>query len=447
MLKAQQRLAGQLSTESEAASISVLLQLSHPPSKAELNFAKLFSSLNCSVDEKRKGLRDFQDRIISVDFLRQLFVFLTEGNTEEGLRVIKEILGYHFSSRDDAISIFFKTSFEGCCLEEAVSVNRQRKRYLALEQREDFCIVIQCFAKNDTLSIVFDSLLANTSNIDCNLVIIQDSPINAKGEQKYIEGHKNVKNLIEDTLPDLFRKFSGISVIRNNENLGTAITCVKSIDAAVQQHENFLFLEDDCILAPDAINFFAAAAKIISIDSDIWFASCESPFFNAADRPISAETFKKVTQIAENYELDKLFTLKDFVPSTCFISNSKIWEKVRDYRCMPRGPESLSKQLKKWQKQTLLPAIPRASDVGMNHPLGYSTTKKGEGNVKEQKNVLAFSKKDISIAVELQQIDRKFGSLLYQATSLLKDDAIEFLLKKNSIFDLQKSIGKGGSVS
>lgn len=443
MHAAPQQLADLLSFEDKSASLVAHLNLSRPPNKAELQFALLFAAIDKNDDEQRDGISGFEQGLVSQEFVRRLFDFLTADSKEEGLEQIMEIVGNSFSRRDDAINKFFTLSFDGDCLERSVPVNQLRAKYISSTTKSPNCIVVQCFAKSDTLQLVLESLLNTTSSVECNLVILQDSLINAKSADRYIDEHQKVGNLLEDFSPLLLKKFSGLSIFKNRENLGTALSCRLAIDLALKQSENFLFLEDDCVVAPDAIDFFAASIEKISVSGDIWFASCESPFFNAADRTVSPTLINKVRQISEIEALMHLYTLKAFVPSTCFISKESIWERVRDYRCMPRGPESLSRQLRKWNKRTLLPVIPRGSDIGMSHPLGYSTRNKGEGNVKEQKNVLTTSKQFEFCELSLSKISPSLGGLLYQATSLCNEDALTQL--SNYLFEPHQEAKFGGA--
>jgi hypothetical protein len=74
-------------------------------------------------------------------------------------------------------------------------------------------------------------------------------------------------------------------------------------------------------------------------------------------------------------------------------------------------------------RKTVSPLVPRASDIGMQHELGYSVTLMGRNNVKETKTTYlmaegSFEPKESTLFVGN-------SDLLYAATSVLKTEHLE----------------------
>jgi hypothetical protein len=115
----------------------------------------------------------------------------------------------------------------------------------------------------------------------------------------------------------------------------------------------------------------------------------------------------------------------EFVPSTCFMTTREIWKICANIRSFTRGPESLTQFLKPLERKTLAPLVPRASDVGMLHELGYSVAMLGAENVKEIKQTYLLS--DGQLDLEKIKHFKGDAGLLYSASVLLDEKSISRL--------------------
>lgn len=297
----------------------------------------------------------------------ELYKFLSESGTHETLA-----------------ATFINTAVRLGDFLRAKEINEARRVISGQKLTAPYAIALQTFCKADTLEDLLDSLLSCTGGDRFHLTIIQDAP-NSKHSEKYTAGHIKVKNVINKYLNQLRDKFELVSLVTNYENLGTAPTCRKVLDRICDDYEGFVFLEDDCVLSKDALELASyLLSSEISIESNCWFGSLESTFYNVAE--VDSEHVSGEVENAVKNNLQQGLYEIDFVPSTCFISNSEIWGKVKSFRSFPKGPESLTSYIKTIGKKTLLPVVPRARDKGMTHELGYSVHMLGKNSVKEHKH-------------------------------------------------------------
>jgi len=217
--------------------------------------------------------------------------------------------------------------------------------------------------------------------------------------------------------------FFSVEVLQNERNLGTAPTCRRMLDHVANNYSGFVFIEDDCLLAPSALDWCRHHMKKTVNTTGPWFLSAESIFFDRQDREITAEQHKKLADFAGLPAIRNAYHLLNFVPSTCFGTTSDIWRICANVRSFTRGPESLTRYMTAMGRKTVSPLVPRASDIGMQHELGYSVTLMGRNNVKETKTTYlmaegSFEPKESTLFVGN-------SDLLYAATSVLKTEHLE----------------------
>jgi hypothetical protein len=307
----------------------------------------------------------------------------------EGIEyALYELYSYLLESKFSSESLmrtFVDKSMEFGEFNRSQEVNLNRE-VIKEGKNNPFCIAIQCFNKVDVLEDVFKKLLNCTHSGNFEVVLLQDMYLESDEEQ-YSEGWKNVRELLSTYHSSLTSKFGTVTTIYNVTNLGTAPSCRKLLNYVSKVYEGFIFIEDDCLLSRDALLITEEFINNHIDEDNYWFATCESINFDAKEHEMTLEEIN--TNLVNMHDLDSwknLYGEFKFVPSTCFITKCSIWNKVSNIRAFIRGPESLSKYMLKVDKKTIFPLIPRASDIGMIHELGYSVKHLTLAGVKEFKN-------------------------------------------------------------
>lgn len=306
--------------------------------------------------------------------------------------------------------------------EIAAEMNETREVILPQKGRPEYTLALQCFSKVDTLQQVLAGLITLNNPKDFALVVILDSVNGANLSTKHHEGHKQVKQLIGDWTTCLVNAFFSVEYLQNSFNLGTAPTCRRLLDHVTAKYAGFLFIEDDCVLAPSALDWTRHHLSATVGPLGPWFLTCELIFFDKEDRLIDDQKYTRLARLAAHSAFSNAHTLLDFVPSTCFGTTSDIWKLCAKVRSFTRGPESLSRFMAAMNCKTVAPIVPRASDIGMMHELGYSVARMGQANVREHKNTFIVAERDFDVyASRLYDGDI---DVLYGATSKLNDDQI-----------------------
>lgn len=305
---------------------------------------------------------------------------------------------------------------------EAVAINERRQ--VINTPFDKIGLAIQTFNKNDTLEGLFESLLNCDDAEYFSPVILQDSWKGSKREDEFKVGSDKVKSVIHNYLPKLIEKFGIVEVLENQQNMGTAPSCVKLLNHVTERYPSFVFFEDDCILYKDTLKWSKFALTNLIGEYGPHFASCESVFFDyGRNSPPNDAQLNKLKDIAAKL-VDKYCRLK-FVPSTNFMTTSKLWQRYSSLRCLPRGPESLNQYYSSVGGTCIFPIVARTSDIGMEHELGFSTTSLGKGNVKEIKNSYINSGMYDDVNVYIENVEHQ--DLIYSATSNLVDEHIQKL--------------------
>lgn len=309
----------------------------------------------------------------------------------------------------------------------ASEVNETRDVIVKDKALPKYALAVQCFNKSDTLEKVFSSLIECIGTEAFALVILQDSPRNSKKPEVYESAAESVQRAIGNWLPKLISAFESVEVLQNPTNKGTAPSCRRLLDRVVDRYEGFLFIEDDCLLAPDALEWAKYCLKYKISPTSYWFASCESIYFNSRNVIPSGDQIELLTKYARLPDVRSAYIGVDFVPSTCFITTCEIWKVIANIRSFTRGPDSLNIFLKKAGFKSLLPIVPRASDIGMLHELGYSVAMLGKDNVKEIKQTYILSD---CIEITPDEFDLFIGDQggLFSASVKLDNIAIRRLL-------------------
>ena len=274
----------------------------------------------------------------------------------------------------------------------AVRVNETREVIKSDIDDAEFGVAIQCFNKPDTLERCLSWLLECNGKEFFSVVILQDSEVGSNKEKDYTSDAAEVKLVIAKYLPKMMQYFRRVQIVTNRDNRGTAPSCRILLDLVASQYSGFIFIEDDCLLTKDALFWTIHHLKKNISLYKYWFATCESIYFNTGALPgPSEDQIKLIRHQLARSDMHSNFVELDFVPSTCFITTSNIWQICRGPRSLVRGPESLTAYLQTLKGKTISPIVPRALDVGMLHTNGYSVAILGKDNVKEHKNTYLWS--------------------------------------------------------
>lgn len=306
----------------------------------------------------------------------------------------------------------------------AAEINETRAVIADVPPIPKFALAVQCFCKADTLKQVFQSLLKLDNAQKFSLVILQDSEVGSTNSARYAAGVLDVRALILEMYPQLVDKFYGVELLQNPQNLGTAASCRRLLDYVAARYKGFLFIEDDCIMAPTALDWAAYHLEsTISKASQHWFVTCESAYFDKADGDLPDDLKGRLKAIANAAAVKDAYVLQDFVNSTCFGTTVDIWKGCAVPRSMTRGPESLNRHIAALKKMTIAPMVPRATDIGMFHELGFSVANVGADNVRENKGTYLLASGGFSPKACVPYTGNR--DLFYTATSSLDEAAIE----------------------
>ena len=313
----------------------------------------------------------------------------------------------------------------------ASEMNERRQVIAGVREPAQYAIAVQCFCKPDTLALLFESLIHLEGVTSVTLVIIQDNIHESKNPARYAQGYMAVRELLNAWRSRLSERFYSVEYLHNERNLGTAPTCRRLLDDVARKYDGFLFVEDDCILSPQAWNWTSHhLSNSISV-AGTWFVSCESSFFDRRDLPLPEGLMPRLKEIASRDQFRNSYITLDFVPSTCFATRSDIWRKCANYRSFTRGPESLNKYVEMQGKRTISPVVPYASDIGMLHELGYSVANVGAANVRELKGTYLLAQ-SVFQPDNCSHFTGDLG-LLFRATSELDEASLSELERGLSI--------------
>jgi hypothetical protein len=247
-------------------------------------------------------------------------------------------------------------------------------------------IILKFFVKKQYLNKIIKKLLkVNISNY--NIIFWQDSLINSKYYDKssYLKKYNECTTIIKDNL----HLFKNAEFKQNTINLGTCKTCEVSMDYAFTKSEYAILLEDDVIPSNNFLKFFEyfIENKFLNFENKILFLASESIFFDAKNNIPTTKFIELCNEYVNKNNLNKYYIKLNFVPSSCFCTSKKIWEKVGYIRGQPNGDVDLCEYYKKNECKTIMPIVACCKDVGMLDKDGYSVTLHGVKGVSEVKNV------------------------------------------------------------
>lgn len=286
----------------------------------------------------------------------------------------------------------------------------------------DAAIVIQNFNKPDTLEALCDSLRGCENRHQFDLIFWSDVAEGSANEGRYQQKTAEVRRFIRSFSADHGDQFRSISRRANPVNYGCYKTCRIAIDSAFEDHDFVILSEDDCIFAPDALNWFSSMRTSAAyLDDSVWAIAGESIFFDGQRVTPDARLIKAAKNHAIANGLWEKFISFKWVPSSCFATSRRKWMQFAATRGAINGDVEVCHRCEAEQKKCLFPVVARVKDTGMLHPDGYSVSIHSSENVSEIKNCYLMSG-DIAPAADAPLIpgffDGDLGNLYRRSTKL-----------------------------
>lgn len=361
-------------------------------------------------------------------------VLLKLKREDEAFLLLREHLLCSNESNGDIESIrahYVKCAAEYGRFDFAGEINETRAVIKKSKMQARYAVALQCFNKADTLDQVLQHLVKCYDTRRFGLVIIQDSAIGSDRQDIYLPATEKVKAVLADWLPRLMQAFESVEICENSDNRGTAPTCRSLLDHVANRFDGFVFIEDDCLLAPDALQWVSHHLELNIKLSGYWFSTCESIFFDGRTCAPPENSYDIISKYANLSHVRSAYVSLKFVPSTCFITSSEIWAICSNIRSFTRGPESLTKFMSYMPNKILAPVVPRAADVGMLHDFGYSVGMLGKNNVKEQKKTYIMSAGPLNKNKVCYFSDNE--SILFAASVLFEEEALADIASKTLV--------------
>ena len=253
-------------------------------------------------------------------------------------------------------------------------------------------LVIQCFAKADTLGDLCDSLLRCDNIAGLDLIFWLDSPLASRSEARFTPLHAEVCATLDRFVAAHEARFRSVSRRQNPANLGTCATCRAALDHAFALHPFVVFAEDDVVFARDAFSWFDAIRRLGLLDDPRhWAIAGESVFFNARDKTLPEGWPAAMQHLAAGEGLAAHYVTHNFIPSTCFATTAAHWRRFGVTRGQPLGDVDLCTLCREEDGWCVFPVVPRVKDTGMLHENGYSVLIHTRDGVRERKNTYLMS--------------------------------------------------------
>jgi tetratricopeptide (TPR) repeat protein len=227
----------------------------------------------------------------------------------------------------------------------AAPMNEMRKVIAEDRALPRYALAVQCFSKSDTLEKVFASLIECRGTKEYGLIILQDNADGSRKRDVYEQAAESVRLTLGKWLPKLMLAFDSVEIILNPNNKGTAPSCRRLLDRVCERFDGFLFIEDDCLLSPDALEWSSYHLGSSISPTNFWFGTCESIFFDASRTAPSPEQVELLSRYARSPEVRATYIGLDFVPSTCFLTTKQIWRMVSntwpgEFECLDEENEA-----------------------------------------------------------------------------------------------------------
>lgn len=125
-------------------------------------------------------------------------------------------------------------------------------------------IVVFVYNRPDHAEKMLNSLSACRLAAESELFIFSDGPKNTGSEQ----GVNQVRELVKGE--GLKRAFKSVEVIESEKNNGLANAVISGVDKVLKKYGKAIVVEDDCIVAPDFLDFMNVGLEFYEHNPKIW---------------------------------------------------------------------------------------------------------------------------------------------------------------------------------
>jgi hypothetical protein len=254
-------------------------------------------------------------------------------------------------------------------------------------------VVIQCFAKSDTLAAMCESLLRAQGHEYVRLIFWCDNANDVtRNVNAFRLGHAQVLEFLLQFSAEHRQDFADIEIHHNSTNLGPCPTCQIALDYAFVKNEFVLFAEDDVIFSRDIFIWCHSIMALGLLNyENIWAIAAESPFFDAHVHEIPPGFVATMQKLACDEQLARYFVYHEAIPSSVFATTRRHWAKFGQTRGQPMGDVDLNARCNAEKRGCIYPVVPRAKDDGMLHDLGHSVAVHTKAGVSEIKHTYLLS--------------------------------------------------------
>lgn len=218
-------------------------------------------------------------------------------------------------------------------------------------------LAIQCFVKYDTLKIVLDNIYQCINAENYTVVFCIDSCVEMPyiNRDHWIDNNQKIKNLLYEYKNKNYHK--NTIILENEKNLGAYQTCFNLISYCMEMTDYTVFIEDDVILAQDALLFYEKAYNLYRDDPKL---------FAVSSAPI---TGRYSDNIDDFYKTQKC----DWIGSCEFGISKTIWNEYGSIRGSNHGDVNLGFACRNNNMYTICPFVSRMCRLGVYHPDSFSS--------------------------------------------------------------------------
>lgn len=232
----------------------------------------------------------------------------------------------------------------------------------------NYVIGIQTFVKLDTLQKLVNSLFRCDGIDKYKIIFFIDSTNNLlyNNRHQWIEKNKQVQEYLKQLSTDK----NNIILYSPNNNTGPYLGCQQLIDMCMCHSDYVIFLEDDVILAKDALDYYEKMYDqyLTKPDYSCIDAVCSSTWqqYNTYNIEAIQTNYESFSQRMTSVET------MNWLHSYEFAITHKAWERYREVRGTARGDLLVGYEFQRLHKYTIVPSIGRSCRIGYNHSDGFS---------------------------------------------------------------------------
>ena len=296
-------------------------------------------------------------------------------------------------------------------------------------------IAITCFLKLDTLKNTLRSLenLALAKGASLELYFCVDRC----EDPKFMRDREEVLALVKG-----YQTPHGKHVLEPQSGLGPFRAREFLADAIFPQYELALFVEDDAVLASDALLWIDKTKQLLR-EKDVYFLALESVFFNRKEKELPKDLKGQAVEAVLSHGLAALYMRATHHTPTCFVASKDKWGLLTVALGKTKVDHDINAYMMKNGFYTIFPVVPRCKDTGVQHPQSFSVVSGKRDNI-DYKNTYLLSDE---LKCDLKNIhprfleDKDFKDRLYGKYTKL-DQAVVLCPPAGSGFAATKRLSK-----